>query len=247
MAFNTGRGRIVTDELLICLDAGDVKSYPGSGTTWYDRTKNGYNGTISGASFNSNQGNGALFFDGTDDYVSVPFGNGRNISSDNISYDIWVKSNILSGSRICFINSSKSDSSNKFYFGQSNSSFDMGIKNSDWEATYLATGVPYNAQFVEVAKWTHFCLTVNSTITRCYKNGRNVVSASTDSNGNPTYTSFTKSSSSVVYTQDLEIGGWASGSANFFSGWIGAMRVYNKTLSSAEVLLNYRAHKFRYV
>ena len=71
MAFNTGRGRIVTDELLICLDAGDVKSYPGSGTTWYDRTKNGYNGTISGASFNSNQGNGALFFDGKEEHRSV--------------------------------------------------------------------------------------------------------------------------------------------------------------------------------
>jgi hypothetical protein len=28
--------RIVTDGLVCCLDAANRKSYPGSGTTWYD-------------------------------------------------------------------------------------------------------------------------------------------------------------------------------------------------------------------
>ena len=27
--------RIVTDGLVLCLDAGDKMSYPGAGTTWY--------------------------------------------------------------------------------------------------------------------------------------------------------------------------------------------------------------------
>jgi hypothetical protein len=42
MNFNN---KIVTDSLILCLDAADTKSYPGSGTIWYDRTKNKNNGT----------------------------------------------------------------------------------------------------------------------------------------------------------------------------------------------------------
>jgi hypothetical protein len=39
--------RIVTDGLILCLDASNPKSYPGSGTTWYDITGRA-NGTIAG-------------------------------------------------------------------------------------------------------------------------------------------------------------------------------------------------------
>jgi hypothetical protein len=37
---------IVTDGLVLCLDAGNPKSYPGSGTTWTDLSGNGNNGTL---------------------------------------------------------------------------------------------------------------------------------------------------------------------------------------------------------
>jgi hypothetical protein len=32
--------------LVLCLDAGDKKSYSGSGTTWYDRSGNGNHVTL---------------------------------------------------------------------------------------------------------------------------------------------------------------------------------------------------------
>ena len=38
--------RIVTDGLVLALDAGNSKSYPGSGTTWTDLMGNGYNATV---------------------------------------------------------------------------------------------------------------------------------------------------------------------------------------------------------
>ena len=42
--------RIVTDGLVLNLDAGNSKSYPGSGSTWYDLSDNSVNGTgINGA------------------------------------------------------------------------------------------------------------------------------------------------------------------------------------------------------
>lgn len=61
--------RIVTDGLSVYYDVANPRSYPGSGTTIYDLSRNGNNGTlINGVSYNTSSG-GALVFDGTDDYV----------------------------------------------------------------------------------------------------------------------------------------------------------------------------------
>ena len=38
--------RIVTDGLVLCLDAANKRSYPGAGTTWTDLTANKNNGTL---------------------------------------------------------------------------------------------------------------------------------------------------------------------------------------------------------
>jgi hypothetical protein len=44
--------RTITDGLVLCLDAGNTKSYPGSGTTWTDLSGNGRNFTwVSSPSF----------------------------------------------------------------------------------------------------------------------------------------------------------------------------------------------------
>ena len=40
---------IVEDNLVLCLDAANTKSYPGSGTTWTDISGKSHNGTVNGA------------------------------------------------------------------------------------------------------------------------------------------------------------------------------------------------------
>jgi len=52
MGFSRGP-KIVTDGLVLALDAGSTKSYPGSGTTWYDLSGNGNNATKSKGTWNS--------------------------------------------------------------------------------------------------------------------------------------------------------------------------------------------------
>ena len=67
MAFHNNP-RIVTDGLVLCLDAADNKSYPGSGTTWYDRSENESNVT-----FNSTPSYATGFsFTTTAHYAPVP-------------------------------------------------------------------------------------------------------------------------------------------------------------------------------
>jgi hypothetical protein len=61
--------RTITDGLVLCLDAANPKSYPGSGTTWTDLSGRGNTGTlVNGVGYSASNG-GALSFDGVDDYV----------------------------------------------------------------------------------------------------------------------------------------------------------------------------------
>ena len=61
---------IVTDGLKLWLDASNPASYPGGGTTWYDLSGNGNNGTmVNGVAYNSANG-GVMILDGIDDKIN---------------------------------------------------------------------------------------------------------------------------------------------------------------------------------
>lgn len=77
--------RIVTDGLVLCLDAGNAKSYPGSGTTWSDLSGQGNNGTlVNGPTY----GDGSIVFDGTNDYATV-----SAFTYTPYCLDFWVYNN----------------------------------------------------------------------------------------------------------------------------------------------------------
>jgi hypothetical protein len=81
--------KIVTDGLVLCLDAGNPKSYPGSGTTWTDLSGNGNNGTlVNGVGYNSGNG-GSLVFDGVNDRVTINASSHTNLSSGNFTISSW--------------------------------------------------------------------------------------------------------------------------------------------------------------
>ena len=65
-----GGGPAVTSGLVLQLDAGNVSSYPGSGTTWSD-VGGAYSGALTnGAAYSSDDG-GVIRLDGTNDYVNI--------------------------------------------------------------------------------------------------------------------------------------------------------------------------------
>ena len=61
---------IVRDGLVLYLDAANEKSYPGSGTTWYDLSGNGNDVTLINNPTYSTNNNGSFIFDGVDEYLS---------------------------------------------------------------------------------------------------------------------------------------------------------------------------------
>jgi hypothetical protein len=85
--FNATRERFgfpsipVVNGLLLYWDASNINSYPGTGTTIYDLSGNGNNGTlVNGVGYNQTNG-GVLTFDGVDDYVES--GNPQLASTNN--------------------------------------------------------------------------------------------------------------------------------------------------------------------
>ena len=73
---------LVMNGLVLCLDAGNSKSYPGSGTTWYNLIPGGVNGTLTNGPTYSSANGGVIVLDGVNDYIDVP------INLTNTNYTI---------------------------------------------------------------------------------------------------------------------------------------------------------------
>lgn len=84
IAYNTS---IIRNGLVLYLDAANSKSYPGSGTTWTDLSRNNNNGTlINGTTFSSLY-LGGLINDNLDDYIDTNYTTGVN----NFTITIWAQ------------------------------------------------------------------------------------------------------------------------------------------------------------
>lgn len=85
-----GQGNIVTNGLVLNLNAGNPRSYPPpyNSTTWTDLSGNGNNGTLTnGPTYNTGSG-GSIVFDGTNDFVDLPT-LGNPIAINNFTYNFW--------------------------------------------------------------------------------------------------------------------------------------------------------------
>jgi hypothetical protein len=77
---------VVTNGLVMYLDAANPRSYPGSGATWVDISQNGNNfSLVNGPTFNP-ANDGSIVFDGVDDY-SI----NANFKYSPFTYDIYFK------------------------------------------------------------------------------------------------------------------------------------------------------------
>jgi hypothetical protein len=85
--------RIVTDGLVLCLDAADKNSYAGSGSTWTDISVNSHNGQILNGPNYLNNNNGIFNFDGSNDFINVP-GLSDILPLNNFTALGWFKANI---------------------------------------------------------------------------------------------------------------------------------------------------------
>jgi hypothetical protein len=223
MSFDNGP-RIVTNGLVLALDAADQNSYPGSGTTWNDLSGNGNTGTLTnGPTFSSANG-GSIVFDGLNDYV-------------NISTAV----NLTNPSTICaFINTSVTTGSNQVIYGPSANGSDnwLSVSNNRVQVNATQTSDVNNFSItgtttIEANKWYYITGIVNNNVTSLYVNGVFEVASSAQA--------FTAGG----WNSTARIGQRATGQFPF-NGSIAYVHGYNRALSVTEIRQNYDAQKSRF-
>jgi hypothetical protein len=89
---------IITNGLVMYLDADSPESYPGSGTNWYDLSNNNNNGVLNGGiTYTTNGGYGVIQLNGSGNYVSV---SSLNLSSSNFTVIGGTRYTSTGGGRI---------------------------------------------------------------------------------------------------------------------------------------------------
>jgi hypothetical protein len=229
MATSYGNPPIVTDGLVLCLDAANPLSYPGSGTTWNDLSGQGNSGTlINGPTFNSSNG-GSLVFDGADDYARFNSGLYGRIS---FSLEYWFYQNSIESFSQEMFTSDYTNSGNtsnpgiEIYSSGTTLYFRSNYNNGTRPATTT----------ISAQVWNHVVAvcTVDSSIT-LYLNG---VEGNSNIPSNPYIT---------WNNEPLNLGAITGYSILIpFSGKISIGKIYNRALSASEVLQNYEATKTRF-
>ena len=90
-------GNISPQGLVLDLDAAIMGSYPKTGSTWFDISNNGNNGTLTNGPVYTGSNYGAIVFDGVDDYVTGSNSSNFAFGTGNFTVSYWMYINAFSG------------------------------------------------------------------------------------------------------------------------------------------------------
>ena len=229
---------IVKDGLVLYVDAMNTKSYPGSGTIWYDLSGSHADISLSGS---PNFDGKSFNFDGVDDYgvTTVDLTSGTN----DFTISLWVTTNTVGGNHYL------SD------FGGNGGAIAIGTDVGESIRYYNPTaglgdgpgGTPdfiydgpniyntSNPKYVGgIDTWFNIVYSRSSGVGSIYTNGVNYVTASDTGNIGSWGTNFT-------------IGQYGGGGYYWYGNIANVMIYKNKALNQAEISQNYDALKIRFI
>jgi hypothetical protein len=209
--------------LVFCLDAANPKSYINGSTTWTDLSGNGNNGTLTnGPTFDSTNG-GSIAFDGIDDKVTFP--NNTFTTSAGVTVEVWFKTS--SGTKYQDI-------------------FDLADAYGIWIVTnYSGAGTGkiltgfntltgYMSSNYVINTWYQVVLAGSGTSNYQYINGALTATAS------QTVTTSINFNTARIGNVD------GDRAAEYLVGNVSSLKIYNRNLTSQEILQNYNAVKSRF-
>jgi hypothetical protein len=223
--------RTVTDGLILALDAGNAKSYPGSGTTWTDLSGNGNDGTlVNGPTYSSADG-GSIVFDGSSDYVQGTISSSTFTGPHSIC--CWFYRETVTQWSGLFSNNVNTTSCSILTF--INSTNFLGTNQAGVNATSISIDLGSD----HLNKWIYGVITFSGVSSGsavnvyAYKNG------SLLTNSGSLYWNMSSSSSYYVGRHWTDI-------VQIHDGFIPQVSIYNKALTASEVQQNYNALKGRF-
>lgn len=216
--------KIITSGSILNLDASQLRSYSGTGTSWNDLSGNNINGTLNnGPTFSSTAG-GTIVFDGTNDSVTT---SSNILDLTNLTICAWVKFDSTSNTAYPTItNKETSNLARNWWLGIAGT-FAFGRSVSGTDTAVISTVTP------SLNTWYHVSATNDTTpVFKIYING---------ALNNTTTTSGTLSTNGTT--------GWIGSYRDYLypmNGNISVVQFYNRVLSATEILQNYNVQKTRF-
>ena len=224
---------VVTNGLVFALDSGNTTSYPGTGNVWYDLVGNDDATLPNGATYSTANG-GILTFDRT--LSQSAHANSLGSALTTFTAETWVKFNnlgIASGDATCTITEVYNSTPINYTIGTG-----MLGNTIVWQGGYFDGGAWHLAGTVEPVTGTWYCMTVtyDGTDVKFYVDGAlNDTAASAVTPA---------SSGSGIHIAERWDGGYLTQS--YLDGSVPVARLYDRALSSGEVLTNYLANRARF-
>ena len=221
--------KIVTNGLVLCLDAASRKSYPGSGNVWRDLSGNGNNGTLTNGPTFSSANAGSLVFDGVDDGINIAHNSVIDIRNQITIECLFYLNTFTAGGPVTdgvtliiksysyYMTISSSGKIDTYFYG-------IGISN------YVSSNSSVNLN-----QWTHAVVTFNGSTINWYING--VIDKSLSQIG----TIIPQRNGDLCIGREL-FENYGRG----MSGRISNTKLYNRALSTQEVQQNFNALRGRY-
>ena len=227
--------RIVTDGLVLALDAGNTKSYVGSGTTWRDLSGRGNTGTLTNGPTYSSANGGSIVFDGTNDYALIT--SPSILKNQNFTVSTWVNPGIQNVAIVSMIDfnhgasqgwvlQSEDATTNRYYYF----AWYDGTQYQPSGATGTGKGIQ-----LTTSVWQNIVYSKSGTTLIGYLNGSQIYTPAAASNANVNYGS----------NNNLTIGNLVS-TGREFKGNISNTQIYNRALSASEVSQNFNALRGRF-
>jgi hypothetical protein len=233
MVVNRDYETIVTDSLVFNMDAGYVPSYPKNNSVWYDNSSNSSNSTLYNGAYYSGSNGGNIVFDGTNDYSSTTAGQAFYQYTNQLTVSWWMKRNgtinVGSGGGQSTLNADNMSTNVWLMHGNTDNTVNFYVNDSgNWRTTTSSTLLNDT--------WYNITGTINTSNISIYTNA-NLISTSSGISS-----SITNNSNSII--------GWGFDprylDVRHFNGSIAYCSVYNRALSSTEILQNFNALKGRF-
>ena len=210
--------------LSLWLDAGDLSSYSGSGSTWYDISGLNNNGTISGATYSPTE-SGYFDFNGSSDFVSLPL---VTSTTNNVTIEGWFNSDIVSQSGQMIIYNGSDLNANGYGFSINTEGTSSGNLYALYGGiSWFDTGVSLSSN-----TWYQVVMIITGTSLTLFLNNSQIFTTNTSNPSTPT-----------LYT---EIGRNDYPAARYFNGKISILKIWTKGLSSQEIQNEWNTYKDRY-
>lgn len=227
MALLHGQNKIVVNGLVMFVDARNHRSYPGSGTTWTDLSGNGNNLTLTNSPTWYSSG---YFSTGSTGYftgagtASIPTGN------SNYTMMVWGRQNTSWGSAKGIISIGGYGTQHQSNALRTQTNTNVGNFHHYWWGNDLSAN--NNNGGLGVSTWFMVTAQFDGTNRRVWANTTNVASD-------------TPSSHNVTSTT-IQVGVTYIPSSEYFQGDIAMAMIYNRALTSTEILQNFNALRRRF-